>query len=283
MRVLFRTGIFIGVFLVAWMALQPVRVGMSVGNDPHKAELFLEANVFFSQANDILAADPVRARELYQKSLLRYEHLVEKGVRNGKLYYNIGNVYYRLGDIGRAILNYRRAERYSKTDPNLQQNLNYVLSQRQDKIEEKQKEKMLKTLFFWHYDLSATVRSLVFAMFYSAFWSFAVLRLYWARPWIHWGLGITMTLFLLLAGSLLIDHYAQARNRDGVLVAAETVARKGDGRTYQSSFEDPLHAGTEFTLLEERGKWRLIELQDGRRTWVEAGSTELIFQETGGQ
>jgi len=271
----------ISVFLVAWLALQPV-TGAVAENDSQKTELFLAANAFFSQANDIMTTDPVKAMELYQKALLRYERLVEKGVRNGKLYYNIGNVYYRLGDIGRAVLNYRRAERYIPTDPNLRQNLSFVLSQRLDKIEEKQKDKMLKTLFFWHYDLPATVRALVFAVFYSAFWIFLVLRLYWARPWIHWGLGITVTIFLLLAGSLVIDHYGQARNRAGVLVAAEIVARKGDGRTYQPSFAEPLHGGTEFVLLEERGKWRFIELQDGRRTWVETGDAQLVGRETEG-
>jgi tetratricopeptide (TPR) repeat protein len=282
MKAISGTGMVLGIMLVAWMALQPVPAAAAGGKDPKQAELFLEANASFSQANDILTTDPVQATELYKKALLRYEHLVEKGLRNGKLYYNIGNVYYRLGDIGRAIVNYRRAEQYSKTDPNLEQNLNFVLSQRADKIEEKQKDKMLKTLFFWHYDLSAAVRALVFAVFYSAFWIFLVLRLYRARPWIHWGLGITLTVFLLLTGSLVVDHYGQSRNKAGVLVAAETVARKGDGRTYQPSFAEPLHAGTEFSLLEERGKWRFVELQDGRRTWVEAGDTELVGQGAGG-
>jgi len=281
MRALFRTGMLISVFLIAWLALQPVTAAVAE-KDPQKAEMFLAANAFFSQANDIMTTDPVKAMELYQKALLRYERLVEKGVRNGKLYYNIGNVYYRLGDIGRAVLNYRRAERYIPTDPNLRQNLSFVLSQRLDKIEEKQEDKMLKTLFFWHYDLPATVRALVFAVFYSGFWILLVLRLYWARPWIHWGLGITVTIFLLLAGSLVIDHYGQARNRAGVLVAAEIVARKGDGRTYQPSFAEPLHGGTEFVLLEERGKWRFIELQDGRRTWVETGDAQLVGRETEG-
>ena len=282
MRAVFRTGFMIVILLAARPLLPPATAAATGEKDTKKAELFLEANAFFSQANDIQAADPARAGELYRKSLLRYEHLVEKGVRNGKLFYDIGNVYYRLGDIGRAVLNYRRAERYIKTDPNLRQNLSYVLGQRVDKIEEKQQEKVLKTLFFWHYDLSAPVRSLVFAVFYSTFWVFVVLRLYWSRPSIHWGLGITLILALLLAGSLAIDQYGQSEDRAGVLVAAETVGRKGDGRTYQPSFEEPLHAGTEFTLREERGKWRFIELADGRSTWVEAGATELVGRETDG-
>ena len=85
----------------------------------------------------------------------------EGGIENGKLYYNLGNVYFRMNDIGRAILNYRRAESYIPNDPNLHQNLSYARSRRLDEIEERQKTKVLRTLFFWHYDLSGWTRSLM--------------------------------------------------------------------------------------------------------------------------
>ena len=38
------------------------------------------------------------------------------GIENGRLYYNIGNAYMMLGDHGRAILSYRRAQRYIGSD-----------------------------------------------------------------------------------------------------------------------------------------------------------------------
>lgn len=250
--------------------------------DADKADIFSQANSFFNRANELGASRPEEAKELYTKALLRFEHLVAEGVRNGRLYYNIGNVYFRLGDIGRAILNYRRAARFIPNDPNLQQNLTYVLSQRQDKIEMREKEKVLKTLFFFHYDFPARVRLLLFTIFYSAFWLLLALRVFRTGTWLHWGLGISLALFLLFAGSLLVDHFQQAANPAGVLVAEETTARKGDGETYQPSFKEPLHAGTEFTLLEERGKWFHIELSDGRNTWVEAKSAALVGRETDG-
>ena len=54
------------------------------------------------------------------------------------------------------------------------------------------------------------------------------------------------------------------------------VARKGDGEGYQPSFTGPLHAGTEFALIEERGEWRHVELHDGRRCWLPEKSSELV-------
>jgi len=68
--------------------------------------------------------------------------------------------------------------------------------------------------------------------------------------------------------------------QDGVLyggvVTAEVVARQGDGRNYQPSFTAPLHAGTEFRLLEKRTSWLRVELNDGRQCWLPAQSCELV-------
>jgi tetratricopeptide (TPR) repeat protein len=242
------------------------------------AGIFQEANLFFTQANELLATDAAKAAEFYRKAVLRYERLVAAGIRNGRLYYNIGNVYYRLGDIGRAVLNYRRAEQYIANDVNLMQNLDYVLKQRQDTFEVKQKEKVLKTLFFWHYDLSAGVRASLFAFCYVLFWVFLGIRLFVRKTWLHWCMAVFLLLILFFAGSLCVEYYRQSSNVNGVLVAGEVVARKGDGQSYQPSFAEPLHSGAEFVLLEKRGEWLHIELRDGRRTWVPSQSAELVRQ-----
>ena len=46
------------------------------------------------------------------------------------------------------------------------------------------------------------------------------------------------------------------------------IARKGDGDTYEPSFKEPLHAGAEFKLMENRGEWYQVELADGQRCWI---------------
>ena len=80
---------------------------------------------------------------------------------------------------------------------------------------------------------------------------------------------------LLLAASLGVDAFEETRVRSGVILAEEMIARKGDSATYQPSFKDPLHAGTEFTLVEERKGWYHIELADGRRCWIPDSAAEL--------
>lgn len=240
-------------------------------------ELFTEANQLFRQANEAANLNPAESQDLYHRAVLRFERIVsEGGVRNGKLFYNIGNAYFRMNDIGRAILNYRRAEQYIPGDPNLGQNLHSARESRQDTFEEDQSAQVMRTLLFWHYDLTPRFRSILFGFLSLLFWGLASLRFFrpgWAPTWSLALLGCLAALFL---GSLVVESTAQASQQAGVVVAPQVIARKGDGLSYQPAFTDPLHAGTEFVQLEERGDWRHIELPDGRQCWVPADSAEML-------
>ncbi len=237
--------------------------------------LLQEANDFFRQAGE--NADPDKAAELYTKALRRYEHITHNGMRNGKLYYNIGNAYFRLHSLGRAILNYRKAHRYLPNDENVNHNLAFALSQQPDKIIPKQETQIMKTLLFWHYDLSSELRWWIFGVAYLIFWLMIFIRL--MRGGRSPGLASLLPLLFafLMGTSLLADHFWPPKPA-GVLVASEVVARKGDGLSYLPSFTEPLHAGLDFSLVEKRNSWLLIELRDGRHCWVPEDSAALIVE-----
>ena len=246
--------------------------------DAQKQDLYSQAKENFRQAEEAVQQDPEASRELYKRAALRFERLVrEGGIQNGRLYYNIANTHMRLGDVGRAILNYRRAEEYIAGDPNLQQNLAHARSRRQDQVPERQRTKVLKTLLFWHYDLSPGTRSVLFTVSFLFFWLVAGVRLFSVRMGRVWLLVSAGILWMLFLGSLVVEDVTRIQVRQGVVLADEVVGRKGDGKTYQPSFKEPLHAGTEFLLVEERLNWYQIELSDGRRSWIPNKSAELLW------
>ncbi len=240
-------------------------------------ELFAEGNVLFRQANDQAAKDAEAAKELYLKAAMRFERIAESGqIHNGKLYYNTGNAYFRMGNLGMAILNYRRAKAFIPNDLNLQQNLTFARSRCVDKIGETQEKKVLKTLFFWHYDLAGSTRAVLFAIFFVCIWVCAAVRIFARRVVLLWILTVVAIASVLLFGSLLAETVLASDNMDGVITATEVIARKGDGQSYQPSFREPLHAGTEFVMIEDRRDWLHIELGDGRQCWIRAKNAGLV-------
>ena len=271
-----KTPMQLALVLVLLTALTPANLQAAM-SDSELRGVFAEGNQLFREANELSSQNPVAAEDLYRRAALRFERLVkEAGIQNGKLFYNIGNAYFRTNDIGRAILNYRKAGQYIPNDLNLQQNLNHARLTRLDGFEETQEAKVLRTLLFWHYDFSTRLRSILFAVFSLVFWAAVSIRLFrsdWAPRWLLAVSAIAGALFL---GSLLVETYEKAGEVTGVVVSRQVIARKGDGESYEPSFKDPLHAGTEFRVLENRGDWHQIELPDGRQCWIPSRNAGLV-------
>ena len=267
---------FLLVLLFAAGATPDVAEASPLGQE-QIADLYSQAKDLFRQANELAGKSPETARDFYAKSAMRYERIIQEGgIRNGRLYYNLGNIYFRIKDMGRAILNFRRAEQYISNDPNLKQNLAYARKMRLDQIQEKQETRVLKTLFFWHYDLSTQTRVILFTICFVLLWIFAGLRIFVKRSFLGWCIVTAAALSISLSASLVVDDLNLRRTKPGVIVSREVVARKGNSETYEPSFKEPLHAGTEFILMEDRGNWLQIELADSRTCWVPSKDVELV-------
>lgn len=245
------------------------RAGASVG------PMLEEGQRLFQRASN--TEEEQQAKDLYRKALDRFEYAVEEGqVYNGRLFYNIGNAYYRLGDLGRAILYYRRAALLRPSDPNVRHNLEQARQRRPDRLPTSQEASLARVLFFWHYLVAPQARAYVFVASFAAAWIFGGLYLLQKRRRLLTAAVLSAVCAVLFFGSLVAHGRQLWRADEGVITAAEVTARKGDGIAYQSSFVDPLHAGTEFRILERRADWYRIELTDGRTTWVPADAATLI-------
>lgn len=231
----------------------------------------------FRRGVELEESNPEMAREQYERALLHYERIVrEDGVRNGSLYYNIGNTYFRLGDIGRAILNYERATLYMSGNENVKANLEYARSRRIDRVELEESERIFKTLFFLHYDVPLRIKFIIFTSLFALLWIFAALRLFLDLPALRVLIIMPAVLSGLFLLSIVVEVVDSVRNPEGVVTAREVIARKGDAETYQPSFTEPLHSGTEFVLVEERTGWLHIELEDGSQCWIPAHTGERV-------
>jgi tetratricopeptide (TPR) repeat protein len=232
----------------------------------------------FHKAMELDRSDPEAARAYYRDAILNFERIVnDGGVKNGELYYDIGNAYFRLGDLGRAILNYRRSGLYMPNDANLRQNLEYARNRRADRIERKEQENVYRTLFFIHYDIPSRAKLIILASCFAAVWVSAGLRLFVRAGSLKVILVVAAVVSAIFLASLAVDAVSFSRRPPGVITAGEVTGRMGDADSYQPSFKEPLHSGTEFKLLEKRAGWWRIELDNGDATWIPTGSAELVF------
>ena len=78
-----------------------------------------------------------------------------------------------------------------------------------------------------------------------------------------------MALTLVMALSAAYDWQRFDNTQHGVVIQAQTIARYGNGPSYEPAFKEPLGEATEFRLVESRGDWLLIRLPGGGEGWIE--------------
>jgi tetratricopeptide (TPR) repeat protein len=245
---------------------------------PDLPGLLTEAHALFHEAANTDA--PEEARLLYRQALDRFLAVASEGrVRNGGLFYDIGNAYFSLGDIGRAVLYYRRAELLIPADRNLRHNLEFARSQRLDSLPPAEAPQAVRVILFWHYLLAPAVKLWLFVGAFAAACIAGALRALRAERWRTVFVAAAGGAALLLLVSLAAGEIGLRSSRDGVITANEVVVRKGDGTAYTPSFVDALHAGAEFGVQEERAGWYRIGLTDGRTGWIPALAAEMVAQD----
>src|SRR5712691_2462480 len=78
---------------------------------------FAQSDAQFAKANQEYAAGH------FKEAIDNYEALVRSGEWSANLFYDLGNAYFRAGDLGRAILSYERALALDRHHPEAEANL----------------------------------------------------------------------------------------------------------------------------------------------------------------
>lgn len=214
---------------------------------------------------------------MYAEAAGQYEFLIhQEGIRNGELFYNAGNSWFMAGDLGRAILNYRRAEIHMPGNKDLQHNLKSAEELKSDLIPEKEPHPLAVRFLSWHLNTSTALRWVLFSICWVLFWC----AWFWmgrsSKKEARITTGITGICSLVLLASLISEAVIDKQSNPGVITAKEVIARKGDGNMYAPAFLEPLHSGTEFKQVEARGDWRHIKLADGQTCWIPSGAAETV-------
>jgi len=194
----------------------------------------------------------------------------------GKLYYTLGNAYFRINDLSHAILNYRRALQLMPGDGYARENLRYAQSRVVDKIETSGKSALARSLFFWHFETSLKSRTIAAIVCYLLVWALLIAAIFVrARP-LRSAIAAAVVLVVALSISCALDHYSRRHYLEGVVTAEQVTLRKGNGLSYEPQYSTPLHSGAEFSIIEVRGHWFHIKLSDGKSGWISDAAADII-------
>jgi len=214
----------------------------------------------------------------YREALQLWTEIYDTGYRSAELNYNIGNAYFKLNDIAKAILFYERAYLLKPADEDINYNLQIARTLIVDRFQE------IPELFFvrWYnlvslflpanvwavLSLTAFILSLLFLSFYlyTSKYSFKVL-----------GFWLAMFFIIISASSLALTlrNKSLVFNSHKAIISSPIVNGKSSP---DSSGTDLfiLHEGTKITIEDEVGEWYEIRLSDGNKGWVPVNCLNII-------
>jgi len=222
---------------------------------------------FFNEGNRLYQ------NEDYAGAIKAYERILEEGYESGAVYYNLGNAYFKLGQLGPAILNYERARRLMPRDGDLRANLELARSLTTDEITPLPTFLPFAVVRWW-VDLLplTTLRLTVAATYVVALVGLTVLVLRRGTPLARWaGRGaVAGGAVALVFGINLLVREAGIGRPDEAVVLAEAVS------VQSAPADDPdlqlftIHEGTKVRLDRAADQWAEVVLADGRVGWVAA-------------
>ena len=235
---------------------------VAMANAQQAPALFTSANALY-KANNFAQAGSA------------YEKLLAEGYKDATVYYNLGNCYYKQNILGRAIINYERAQRIQPQDEDIAHNLKLANLQVADKIEAVPQLGIITTWQNFIGSHSAQGWGLwALAAIWLAFIVFA-LYLFTGFKKLSSAIGTVLIILSIAFVSLAFARQNVANDSgEAVLIVAESYVKSAPDDKSTNVFM--IHEGVKVQLLDHVNGWHKIRLADGKVGWVEATHFEKI-------
>ena len=226
----------------------------------------------FVQANQAYRANQ------YQKAVAIYKRILSRGFESKELYYNLGNCYYRLNEIGEAILYYEKARKLDPGDPDVKYNLDIANLRVVDQVKLPRRFVLFEwwDALKWHYSIFQ-LRNLVFSLYFLTV-GLLIAWLFVRRHRIRQTLltlGVLLGILTIFWSYIFYLRISEVKNhREGVILTSSVTVLSEPEENSTDMFI--LHEGTKVFLDEQRGEWMKIRLPDGNSGWIPAGVIGII-------
>lgn len=245
--------------------------------------LFLLSAVVFSFS--IMASNPleIRAEKAYEEKkydqvITLYEAILKDGFTSFKLYYNLGNAYYKNNELGKAIYHYELAKKIEPTNQDVKTNLIIANEKTIDKIESKEnffigaiKSSLVNSLstkgWAWLSIMSLT-GSLMFAFLFLVSKHVLLKRI----GFFFSGILLITTICAMVSGYSALNNNHELNF--AIIINHESKIHEEPNVSSKTKFS--LHEGAKVNVLESTKAWTNIKLENGNEGWVRTEEVGLF-------
>ncbi len=210
----------------------------------------------------------------FKTAIKQYESILNKGLLSTDLYYNLGNCYFRNGQLGYCILNYEKALKLKPGNENAAFNLSLAKTKTADKFDEVPQFSfnlvligLNKYISHNYNSLIGSILILISALIFIYGKKVKVKKLVnYSRAFVALGLLIT---FIAWKQQSAVNEY-----KNGIVVATSSNIFSEPNPNSTLLFE--IHEGTKLEIISESNGWVNIKTPDNQVGWIEEFTIESI-------
>lgn len=222
--------------------------------------------------------------QLYQSGQIEdaldaFQQILNSDYEAGPVYYNVGNCYYKLGEIGQAILNYERALRLMPGDEDVKFNLGLANQAIVDQIETHQDFLLIRIWRGFLYLMSIPIFLAALGGLYVLTIFFIIIRMLSRSGSVRLVFGrlaILSGMVLLILGLSCLARVQDSKNRVEAIILSEKVEVMSAPLAQGGTEVFVLHEGAKVRLDRERDEWVEIILPDRKVGWVKREVLDII-------
>jgi tetratricopeptide (TPR) repeat protein len=208
------------------------------------------------------AANNLYGQGKFSQAAEAYEKMLRSGQVSAAVYFNLGNAWFKAGEMGRALDAYRHAEHIAPRDPDVRANLQFTRNQVQGpSLPPTRPQRWLGRLTLNEWTWLAGI----------AVWLwFGLLTLLQLQPKLKpalkgWLLTVGLAAACLCAG-LGAAMYQSAFARSAVVITREATVRTSPLEESEPAFT--VRDGAELRVLDQKDEWLQVTADTGRIGWV---------------
>ncbi len=230
----------------------------------------------FAQTEEFKMANKFYEDKDYESAIRMYQSILNNGQESANIYFNLGNAYFKAGDLGHAILYYMKARRLAPGDEDVLFNLEFAKQYSRVQMQGVQ----LNPVRSFFIDLVDTYQLKHLAWLSSIFFILLVigLTLRYGFSFNNSPVRLLMVVSLLLlvfSGGLTTFKYREDYlTQRAVIIAEESPVFTGASE--QSEIELRGAPGLIVKILDESGEFLNVLFENKRRGWIRKEYVALI-------
>lgn len=233
---------------------------------------FAQNETLFSQATEYYNNGQ------YSKAIENYNVILENGEHSASLYFNMGNCYYKLNNIGPSIYYYEKALLLAPNDSEILNNLAYAQNMRLDAIEEMPKTEISKiyngVVGLFTYNGWAYLAVVLVMLFVTLYLTYFFLRSANKKRISFIASIFSIALAVLCVLMAYLQQQQEIKDDPAIVFSKEVKVSSEPNKNSEAVFT--LHEGTKVNVLEELDGWEKIWIADGQTGWLLSDNIKKI-------